>query len=166
MEAHRVILLLLYIQQYYHSSTRQLSSVMRVWPPDTDVKDYNQPDLEAPLSLLWCMHARHLQYVYILEPRYSTAIHFDCLIPRLAANLQGLWLHGNVLTELPQDLGNLVSLETVSLAGNRIGKLPDSVTQLTKLKDLTLSGNLLKDLPSSIGGLGKSLVSKSLATED
>ena len=71
---------------------------------------------------------------------------------------QGLWLHGNVLKELPEDFGNLKQLETISLAGNQIERLPASLAELKQLKDLSLSGNLLKELPSAIGELGEVMI--------
>jgi Leucine-rich repeat (LRR) protein len=45
--------------------------------------------------------------------------------------LQGLWLHGNVLTSLPDSIGQLASLQTLSLSGNCLTQLPATIGALS-----------------------------------
>ena len=44
--------------------------------------------------------------------------------------VQGLWLHGNLLEEIPSSIGSLQSLNVLSLAGNCLKQLPAHVGEL------------------------------------
>ncbi|KAG5514365.1 hypothetical protein RHGRI_035691 [Rhododendron griersonianum] len=57
------------------------------------------------------------------------------------------------LSCLPNEVGSLISLETLDLSGNNLPTLPDSICDLTCLKGLTLKGCNLSHLPSKIGRL-------------
>ncbi|KAE9460523.1 hypothetical protein C3L33_07542, partial [Rhododendron williamsianum] len=57
------------------------------------------------------------------------------------------------LSCLPNEVGNLILLETLDLSGNNLPTLPDSICDLTRLKRLTLEGCNLLHLPSEIGRL-------------
>ena len=48
--------------------------------------------------------------------------------------LQELSLAGNLLTTLPDAIGNLSSLQRLQMAGNLLTSLPDSICQLTDLE--------------------------------
>ena len=48
-----------------------------------------------------------------------------------------------------------LSLQELSLAGNMLTKLPDSLGNLTHLQKLQISGNRLTHLPASIGNLNR-----------
>ena len=61
---------------------------------------------------------------------------------------------GNVLlTALPESIGNLSQVQTLSLAENNIGELPGSITSLNNLANLILSFNGISSLPEDIGNL-------------
>ncbi|CAK9118529.1 unnamed protein product [Durusdinium trenchii] len=60
--------------------------------------------------------------------------------------LQQLWLHGNDLEELPEELGDLQSLAILELHHNRLKSLPKSLEKLQKLNWLFAHCNELKDL--------------------
>ena len=47
-----------------------------------------------------------------------------------AAAAAGLWLHGNLLDSLPEELGRLSALTQLSLSGNRLTTLPASLAGL------------------------------------
>ena len=68
-------------------------------------------------------------------------------------NLTNLYLQANYLTELPETIKYLVSLETLDVSQNCLAKLPDSIGDLTSLKKLILTGNKLVSLPESLGSL-------------
>ena len=73
--------------------------------------------------------------------------------------MQGLWLHGNLIEHLPEDIGRCSDLRQVSLAGNCLEDFPASIGAWTALKDLNLSGNRLERLPTEIGNLSERLSS-------
>jgi Leucine-rich repeat (LRR) protein len=68
--------------------------------------------------------------------------------------LQGLWVHGNLLTSLPDSIGSLSSLKILSAVGNQLTVLPESIGGLRSLTSLELAGNRLSHLPEAIGSLG------------
>ncbi len=72
-----------------------------------------------------------------------------------------LALHGMLLTELPESLGQLTQLQSLYLSNNQLTALPESLGQLTQLQSLDLSHNQLTALPESLGQL-KQLQSLSL----
>ncbi|XP_058197268.1 disease resistance protein RUN1-like [Rhododendron vialii] len=57
------------------------------------------------------------------------------------------------LSCLPNEVGNLISLETLDLGRNNLRTLPDSICNLTRLKKLYLSHCDVSHLPSEIGRL-------------
>ncbi|GMI11247.1 hypothetical protein TrVE_jg2968 [Triparma verrucosa] len=62
-------------------------------------------------------------------------------------------LGANDITQLPNDLGNLVNLERLNLERNRLQALPDSLLECKKLKVLKLNKNNFKSLHRYIGRL-------------
>ena len=48
--------------------------------------------------------------------------------------LQELTLAGNMLTQLPDRIGNLTHLQKLQLSGNRLTQLPDSISSLSRLE--------------------------------
>ncbi len=65
--------------------------------------------------------------------------------------LQTLSLSHNKLTALPESLGQLTQLQTLDLSYNQLTALPESLGQLTQLQNLDLSDNKLTALPESLG---------------
>lgn len=51
---------------------------------------------------------------------------------------------------LPEDLGNLVKLETLNLSENVLVQLPSSINQLKNLKQVNLSRNQLRRIPRGL----------------
>ena len=68
--------------------------------------------------------------------------------------MQGLWVHGNLLTSLPASIGDLSSLRAFSAVGNQLTSIPESIGSLQSLTSLELAANRLKTLPESVGRLG------------
>jgi internalin A len=68
-------------------------------------------------------------------------------------NLQTLSLRGNELTSLPESIGQLINLQWLDLGNNQLASLPESIAQLTNLQMLDLYDNQLTSLPESIGQL-------------
>ena len=55
--------------------------------------------------------------------------------------------------KLPENIGDLKSIEYLSLSFNKLNSLPDSISKLMSLKEINLTGNKLKVLPENIGNL-------------
>ena len=64
-------------------------------------------------------------------------------------------MHGNLLTSLPESIGDLSALKALSAVGNQITALPQSIGNLQSLTSLELAGNKLEQLPETIGNLGE-----------
>ncbi|XP_067417655.1 E3 ubiquitin-protein ligase LRSAM1 isoform X2 [Emydura macquarii macquarii] len=62
-------------------------------------------------------------------------------------------LHGNQLTSLPDDIGQLTYLQVLNLERNLLKSLPQSIGDLAQLQTLNVKGNKLKELPATLGGL-------------
>jgi len=77
--------------------------------------------------------------------------------------LRTLSLDNNLLEMLPDSIGNLRSLHALELSSNRIIGLPDQIVYLDSLTQLNLSGNVLTQIPDSIGRL---LMLNSLGLQD
>jgi hypothetical protein len=68
--------------------------------------------------------------------------------------LRGLFLKGNALREIPQEIGSLSELIELNLADNlELGRLPPGIGNLKNLRKLDIRYCGLTDLPSEIGNL-------------
>lgn len=76
-------------------------------------------------------------------------------------SLQILSMGGNLLTDVPETVGNLSQLQGLILCDNLIENLPTSIARLKHLKSLLLHRNRLKHLPRDIVSL-RNLVELSL----
>ena len=81
--------------------------------------------------------------------------------PIPSPRLQHLYLGGNQLTCVPEEIGSLTRLQSLALCDNKITELPDSIASLTQLKSLQLHSNLLQTLPRALLEL-ESIMSLSL----
>ncbi|MEM9503708.1 MAG: leucine-rich repeat domain-containing protein [Cyanobacteria bacterium P01_E01_bin.43] len=70
-------------------------------------------------------------------------------------SLQTLHLVYNQLSRLPPEIGQLTNLKSLSLGSNQLSRLPPEIGQLTSLKSLDLFGNQLSHLPTAIRQLIK-----------
>lgn len=68
-----------------------------------------------------------------------------------------LSLGGNLLTEIPDTVGNLSQLQALTICDNLIEVLPASIARLTNLTSLLIHKNRLRHLPRDIIAL-KNLV--------
>lgn len=64
-------------------------------------------------------------------------------------SLQDLLLDGNKLTTLPESIGKLKSLNTLLLGNNQLTTLPKSIVNLSKLERLRITDNPLVNNPNS-----------------
>jgi Leucine-rich repeat (LRR) protein len=69
------------------------------------------------------------------------------------SGLRELWLTGQDVSVLSQQVGQLLNLRTLGLAGNRLESLPAQLGELKRLERLVLSGNRLSGLPAELAGL-------------
>lgn len=70
-------------------------------------------------------------------------------------SLQGLVVSRNVLNKLPTSIGQLTQLKALYLSYNKLKKLPENVLQLPHLEKLHLSNNQFQTLPNSLGKITK-----------
>ncbi|MEM7134078.1 MAG: COR domain-containing protein, partial [Chloroflexota bacterium] len=74
-------------------------------------------------------------------------------LPDVVGNLtrlQTLSLQNNQLSDLPDVVGNLTRLQTLSLQNNQLSDLPDVVGNLTRLQTLSLQNNQLTNVPNTL----------------
>lgn len=72
--------------------------------------------------------------------------------PKIEKNnhLKELYLIGNNLLKIPEDIDNLIALDFFECTGNKIETLPNNFSNLKKLKALILKGNNIKFFPGEI----------------
>ncbi|MDJ1183968.1 leucine-rich repeat domain-containing protein [Roseofilum casamattae] len=68
-------------------------------------------------------------------------------------SLQGLSLNNNQLSELPEAIAQLTSLQGLYLSGNQLSEVPEAIAQLTSLQRLDLDNNQLSEVPEAIAQL-------------
>jgi Leucine-rich repeat (LRR) protein len=68
-------------------------------------------------------------------------------------SLQAFNLGGNPLTALPDSIGQLTQLESLDLGGTNLTEFPDNIVGLAALTELDLSSTRLESLPATIGQL-------------
>ncbi|XP_019938855.1 leucine-rich repeat-containing protein 20 [Paralichthys olivaceus] len=61
--------------------------------------------------------------------------------------LRELDLHGNVLTKLPDTVGEMVHLTSINLANNSFSAFPDKLTEIVTLERINLEGNSITEIP-------------------
>ncbi len=69
--------------------------------------------------------------------------------------IQELYLNGNQIPAVPDDLTGFWSLRNLSLQHNQIGKIPEKVSFPDSLEVLSLSGNQIPAIPEKLEGLEK-----------
>ncbi|XP_071319325.1 leucine-rich repeat-containing protein 20 isoform X2 [Trachinotus anak] len=61
--------------------------------------------------------------------------------------LRELDLHGNVLTKLPDAVGEMEHLTSINLANNSFSIFPSKLTEIATLEKINLEGNSITELP-------------------
>ncbi|XP_041830050.1 leucine-rich repeat-containing protein 20 [Melanotaenia boesemani] len=61
--------------------------------------------------------------------------------------LKELDLQGNVLTKLPDNVGEMKCLTSISLANNNFSIFPDKLTEIATLEKIDLEGNNITEIP-------------------
>ncbi|XP_030018984.1 leucine-rich repeat-containing protein 20 [Sphaeramia orbicularis] len=61
--------------------------------------------------------------------------------------LRELDLQGNVLTKLPDAVGEMEHLTSINLANNNFSTFPDKLTEISTLERINLEGNSITDVP-------------------
>eukprot|EP01135_Chromosphaera_perkinsii_P001572 Nk52_evm42s207 gene=Nk52_evmTU42s207 len=72
---------------------------------------------------------------------------FDCFDDDVIHHVEYLSLANNLLTSLPQTIGNLILIQSLDLSNNQISNCPESILNLTTLKNLNLTQNHLLQVP-------------------
>ncbi|XP_058184994.1 disease resistance protein RPV1-like isoform X5 [Rhododendron vialii] len=103
---------------------------------------------KGPLYKLWCSF-----FLPWMPPKAVDSIGLSRTLVQASSCLKELNLDGCHLSYLPEEIGNLISLQTLALAENNLSTLPDGICNLTCLKRLHLEENNVSNLPSGIGRL-------------
>ncbi|XP_008287057.1 leucine-rich repeat-containing protein 20 [Stegastes partitus] len=61
--------------------------------------------------------------------------------------LRELDLRGNVLTKLPDSVGEMEHLTSINLANNSFSDFPDKLTEIASLERIDLEGNSITEIP-------------------
>lgn len=77
----------------------------------------------------------------------------DSKIGQLGKTLKTLHLGANLLTSLPNEIGQLTALNSLILPNNQLTALPETVSQLVSLDDIFLRQNHLTSLPTALNHL-------------
>lgn len=88
-----------------------------------------------------------LNYLEVAQCPSLTEIHEDI---KNLVNLQSLILCRNKLGSIPKVIGSLKSLKVLDLSVNHLAVLPDEITQLAELNTLNVSCNSLRCLPEGL----------------
>ncbi|KAI8571116.1 hypothetical protein RHMOL_Rhmol01G0092700 [Rhododendron molle] len=104
---------------------------------------------KGPLYTLWCLFFSS----WTLPPKAVDSIGLSCTPIQASSWLKELNLDGCHLSYLPEEIGYLISLQTLDLAKNNLSTLPDGICNLTCLKRLRLEDNNVSRLPWGIGEL-------------
>ncbi|KAG5564801.1 hypothetical protein RHGRI_000866 [Rhododendron griersonianum] len=104
---------------------------------------------KGPLYKLRCFFFPSLT----LPPKCVDSIGLSLTPFQASSCLKELNLKGCHLSYLLDEIGNLISLQTLDLTQNNLSTLPDSICNLTCLKRLRLKDNNVSYLPSGIGSL-------------
>ncbi|KAI8571129.1 hypothetical protein RHMOL_Rhmol01G0094400 [Rhododendron molle] len=90
---------------------------------------------------------------WTLPPKAVDSIGLSRTPVQASSCLKELNLDGCHLSYLPEEIGNLISLQTLDLAKNNFSTLPDGICNLTCLRHWNLVENNVSNLPSGIGRL-------------
>ncbi|KAM4609721.1 leucine-rich repeat-containing protein 47 [Polymixia lowei] len=88
-----------------------------------------------------------LNYLEICQCQSLTEIHEDI---KNLIHLQSLVLCRNKLESIPKVIGSLKSLKVLDLSVNNLRALPEEITQLGELNTLNISCNSLESLPAGL----------------
>jgi len=94
-------------------------------------------------------------YILLFEKNTPKNDKIKAILPCIAEfnKLRQLDLSDQLITTLPDSLGNLERLKELNLSHNQIATLPDSLGNLEWLTELNLSHNQIATLPDSLGNL-------------
>uniref|UniRef100_A0A673GYH2 Leucine rich repeat containing 20 n=1 Tax=Sinocyclocheilus rhinocerous TaxID=307959 RepID=A0A673GYH2_9TELE len=76
---------------------------------------------------------------------YNNISKFYCIFDQINAALVDL--QGNVLTTLPEAVGNMQHLISIDLSRNKLRVFPERLTDVSSLKHISVEGNQITELP-------------------
>jgi len=79
-------------------------------------------------------------------------------------NLEVFLLNENLITHLPEYIGECRNIRKMDLSFNKLTSLPEEICQLRHMEEFLIHNNLITHLPESIGNLWRSLSLSSLFT--
>jgi Leucine-rich repeat (LRR) protein len=110
--------------------------------PEQKHKDYNYDFEDGLRKWLWAIPRYQLEYYARQEAMEKMIVCYYNQSTELDLSFNNPESHPDYrLSSLPEQIGDLTSLEILNLSGNQLKTLPDSIANLENLQDLDLKGN-------------------------
>ena len=94
-----------------------------------------------------------------ISPKFSQSLSNEKVEAKIQEALEKqvsrLDLRNDEISSIPESIGKLTNLTSLSLSGRQLETVPESISKLTKLTSLYLSGGQLETVPESISKLTK-----------
>lgn len=94
-------------------------------------------------------YGSHIQEIYLKWNKLTT------LPPWIIElfNVTNLYIYGNLIKELPVELGNMSQLTVLDLSANKLEEIPSCIGNLINIESLLLNDNYIKKLPMEMSQL-------------
>ncbi|KAF7390269.1 hypothetical protein HZH68_012126 [Vespula germanica] len=94
-------------------------------------------------------YGNHIQEIYLKWNKLTT------LPPWIIElfNVTNLYIYGNLIKELPVELGNMSQLTVLDLSANKLKEIPSSIGNLINIESLLFNDNYIKKLPMEMSQL-------------
>ncbi|XP_046830787.1 leucine-rich repeat-containing protein 28-like isoform X2 [Vespa crabro] len=94
-------------------------------------------------------YGSHIQEIYLKWNKLTT------LPPWIIElfNVTNLYIYGNLIKELPIELGNMSQLTVLDLSANKLKEIPASIGNLINIESLLFNDNYIKKLPMEMSQL-------------
>ncbi|XP_043504131.1 leucine-rich repeat and death domain-containing protein 1 isoform X1 [Polistes fuscatus] len=94
-------------------------------------------------------YGSHIQEIYLKWNKLTT------LPPWIIElfNVTNLYIYGNLIKDLPVELGNMSQLTVLDLSANKLEEIPSSIGNLINIESLLFNNNYIKKLPMEMSQL-------------
>ncbi|XP_020291569.1 leucine-rich repeat protein soc-2-like isoform X2 [Pseudomyrmex gracilis] len=95
------------------------------------------------------LHGSHIREIYLKWNKLTT---LPSWIMELF-NVTNLYMYGNLIKQLPVELGKMTQLTVLDLSDNKLEQIPSCIGNLSNLKSLYLNDNFIERLPFEMSQL-------------